>query len=84
MVSMVDKVIGTDFSGQKKAGRIMDKQKAEQAKVAAGQKKEEEAIRSDELRRSAAARKVRGGTAGRRSLMTSDFKGVTGKSKTLG
>ena len=84
MTSVMDKVFGTDISGKKKMGALVTKQRAGQAETAERQRKEEEAIRGDEARRAAAAKKVRGGTAGRRSLLTSGFKGVTDKSSTLG
>ena len=91
MTSVVDKVIGTDFSGKKAMARTtarqqqtLNAQKAEQAKVVEQQTKESEAIKVDEVRRSTAARKVRGGRAGRRSMLTSGFKGIQEKQSTLG
>lgn len=91
MTSVVDKVIGTDISGKKKMARVVAKQqqtlnvqKAEQAKVVQQQEKESEAIKVDEVRRSTAAKKVRSGKAGRRSMLTSGFKGIQDKQDKLG
>ena len=84
MTSVADKVFGTDISGKKKMGAMMGAQLAEQAKVAQQQRQQEEAIRGDEARRMASAKKVRGGTAGRRSLLSGGFKGIHDKSNTLG
>ena len=80
----IDKIFGSDITGQKKMGALMSAQRTEQAKTRASQAKEETAIKSDEARRAAASKRVRGGTAGRRSLLTSDFKGVQDKKATLG
>lgn len=80
----IDKIFGSDITGKKKMGALMGAQRTEQAKVRSRQQKEEEAIRGDEARRAASQKKVRGGAAGRRSLLTSDFKGVQGKKATLG
>jgi len=91
MTSVVDKIAGTDISGKKKMARVTDQQnkalagqRAEQAKIQLQQKKESEAIQSQEARRLASSKKVRGGTAGRRSLMSGGFKGVQDKKATLG
>ena len=91
MTSVVDKIIGTDISGKKKMAAVtaqqqqtLTAQKADQAKVVEQQTKESEAIKVTEARKAASAKKVRGGKAGRRSMLTSGFKGIQDKQTTLG